>query len=565
MYKFDYENSSGINNIRAQDHWGYYNGENNNSLVYNDDNTPNISSANRMPKLNGKHGILKSITYPTGGIVRFKWEQNTYGYIKTLATAESLWGGFRIASIEYSCSESEPIVREFKYTEYNTENSLSSGTISETPYYRSSTYNIVNSMVHNNAPWSDCPQTHGFHSNGLYSTPNGGSHIEYPIVWEIYPTDTFAVRYEYSSQREYPDLCETVNYAFIPGGSKMLTSQDYMRGNLKKKEFYKNGILYKEESYGYHIAECYSNTYFCGDFFRILNVEGLNMGYNGSSDIMSSFYATCPYQLIPYNKGISHKYLTEYYGDLVFTDSVSYTYLTNDYSESLMANSIKSIAKFNSKGQIEKTYYSYYYVPNEGFVDLPETEVTVCEGVIISGKMMVYDEKNRLKKTFRCPPGIHVQSSFGFNKVTYQTAEDLKSIMTIPEYSYKYDEDGNITEISYEGVPIASYIWSYQGTHPIAEIKGVSYDDVCNMLPGELQPAKISNRYDVTESELSAIRSCFPNNEVTTIVYSWHVGVTTLTNSRGIATRYNYDEFGRLEGIKDYNNFFIKKYEYNYR
>ena len=140
----------------------------------------------------------------------------------------------------------------------------------------------------------------------------------------------------------------------------------------------------------------------------------------------------------------------------------------------------------------------------------------------------------------------------------------MKNAINIPSYSYRYNDDGNIIEISYNGIVLASYIWGYQGSHPIAEIKNVSYNDVCNALPSSLHPDVLSNSNNITEANLNSIRSYFPGKDIITMNYHWLIGVATTIDSRGIPTRYNYDSFGRLDGVKDYNNYFIKKYSYNF-
>ena len=86
---------------KAVDLWGFYNGHStNSSLIHKTDLPQEILSvggsalqntlANRNPDFNATlKGILKSVTYPTGGKTTYTYEQNDYGYDKNKALASS--------------------------------------------------------------------------------------------------------------------------------------------------------------------------------------------------------------------------------------------------------------------------------------------------------------------------------------------------------------------------------------------------------------------------------------------------------------------------------------------
>lgn len=481
------------------------------------------------------------------------------------------WGGLRIANISSLAGNSEAVTKEYYYKDGSNLSPYSSGTIAEDPHYKSASYKREIVLISQNSQFrEETSETLGYHSHGLYSTPNGGSHIEYPEVWETYSGDSLMIRYEYDSQRNNADIVRSIIYGNIPGGSRMNTSMDHHRGNLLRKSYYKKDKIYKVEEYDYRIVEDNNTPDFCGDFQRILNVEGTTHSVLGDS--INGDYATCLYKLIPYNKGLlrscTHEYLNgiddfngEYSKD--YSDTIRYTYFNSEYSDSPINNSVCSKTIRNSKGETETTYYTYLYVNNHGFVSFPETEVTVCNGKIIRAMRMEYDEHNRLKRTYKIPYGINVESQFLLGN-SCETSQSLLEKIDIPEYSFRYDDNGNIAEISYNGVPLASYLWSYQGSHPVVEIKNIDYDEMVSHLPPTLIPEELSNRCDITENELNTIRTLFPENDVVTMTYHWLVGVASLTDSRGVVTKYNYDTFGRLNQVKDYNNYFIHQYVYNY-
>lgn len=69
---------------KAQDHWGYWNGKSNSTLIPQT-TTPSggvLSGADRSPDAERMRvGSLTRITYPTGGFTEFTWESLDYGFV----------------------------------------------------------------------------------------------------------------------------------------------------------------------------------------------------------------------------------------------------------------------------------------------------------------------------------------------------------------------------------------------------------------------------------------------------------------------------------------------------
>jgi YD repeat-containing protein len=67
----------------SQDHWGYYNGQHNSTLIpaYSDGLGIVLDGANREPdSVSMQKGLLQRITYPTGGSALFEYEPHRYSY-----------------------------------------------------------------------------------------------------------------------------------------------------------------------------------------------------------------------------------------------------------------------------------------------------------------------------------------------------------------------------------------------------------------------------------------------------------------------------------------------------
>ena len=145
----------------------------------------------------------------------------------------------------------------------------------------------------------------------------------------------------------------------------------------------------------------------------------------------------------------------------------------------------------------------------------------------------------------------------------------MKTFINKPEYTYLYDRVGNLSEISYNGEVLASYLWGYKGLYPIVEVKNLPYDELANGARSlGFEPEAFTSSTGTAEPQFSNfirdLRDKFSGYEVTSMTYHWLIGVSTATDSRGVTTHFTYDDFGRLSDVKDYNGYFIRKYDYHY-
>ncbi|MEN2403166.1 hypothetical protein GKZ90_0025510, partial [Flavobacterium sp. MC2016-06] len=88
-YNFEYiePNSLPLRLSKSQDHWGYYNGKNNTTLVPELSNFPDLQFAKANKEADpgfAKIGMLKKICYPTKGCSEFEYEANTFLGEKTI-------------------------------------------------------------------------------------------------------------------------------------------------------------------------------------------------------------------------------------------------------------------------------------------------------------------------------------------------------------------------------------------------------------------------------------------------------------------------------------------------
>ena len=118
-----------------------------------------------------------------------------------------------------------------------------------------------------------------------------------------------------------------------------------------------------------------------------------------------------------------------------------------------------------------------------------------------------------------------------------------------------------------EGVEDVVYLWGYANMYPVAKIVGTTYEAVESIL-GETFINRLAMAVIPTGDDMRSIdllREKLPSAFVTTYVYQPLVGMTQMTDPRGITTYYEYDEAGRLKRIRNRNKERTEEYDYHYR
>jgi YD repeat-containing protein len=130
-----------------------------------------------------------------------------------------------------------------------------------------------------------------------------------------------------------------------------------------------------------------------------------------------------------------------------------------------------------------------------------------------------------------------------------------------------YDALQNLSEQHKEGAIHSTYIWGYNSQYPVAKIVGSDYTTVNNTINIISNQSLLDNPTDdnALRSYLNALRTGLSNAQITTYTYKPLVGMTSLTDPKGMTTYYEYDGFLRLKTIKDQNGNVIKQYDYHYK
>ena len=243
-YEFTYLNSGVYvlpqQNSYAQDHWGFYNGADNNNtllpeILANNYVGPQIG-ADRCPNREStKAGIIQKITYPTGGYTTFEFECHEFGnetdnlgeVLPRKASLEPIAGGLRVKEIK-SFDGSQTTTKKYAYKSLNNSN-LSSGVLLSPISYSYMAYSFATGPGGCFGIEHECPRFGQSSSSTVPLSLGQGSHVVYPEVTEFIGQDGEFGKTEYTFTN-YGDGY-SMNYA-----TPAITSYDWSRGMLIKKE-----------------------------------------------------------------------------------------------------------------------------------------------------------------------------------------------------------------------------------------------------------------------------------------------------------------------------------------
>lgn len=497
-------------------------------------------------------------------------------------------GGLRIKKINANFS-GRNVTKSFIYED----GKYSRGNLPAYIEYLSISHFLASTQEGNQAPGVNGCILYTQSTSGLYNTIRGEPKIEYQKVDEIFgdienkdirtlPRITHYFNRGFDVQDEFDGIFYN---QLQPAANRFLTSNAHKRGNLIKQEYWDPqhpDSIVKTVEYEYSVKEDPVVHRFSAGMFATADFIFSGVGTtdkdtvkdtNGNNVIINvrksptKDYFSSNFKLQPYKKLLKMKRETEYRGgDNPVTNTVRYTYpyenLERDYNLYLMKLPL-SEERERSDRNYEVVYYSYLMPANGSFCDKVETEVRTVNGYIVEAKRMVYDPQTLLLlRTYTADISSPVPASgFDLGK-TPRASDALTAFINVPEFEYQYFQN-KISQISYKGEILASFLWAYKGAHPVAEIKRKSAQETDNIL--EAIGTSRNRLFYLSDigNWLNKLRDRLPENEMTTLLYYPSIGPVSETDVRGITTTYEYDPYGRLKNIRDYNSYFIKKYEYN--
>ncbi len=507
-------------------------------------------------------------------------------------------GGFRISKISTynenitieDASTSIPLTfKEYSYNDFDN-NSPSSGVlVSKEPLFKLET--SLKRPYMNSSVQGGIINGELFESFYTYSTitnrdkinrgKTNGADIGYKNVTIKNSNDNASngrTQYTYTTSLEYPNIEYTFEQLYLPS-----INMDYKRGLLKKEEVFdvtNKRIVSTINNYdfidsrvmtGLHVFgtwdegfnscpsfklmtnynhyktlkvnNCNPVALACGlDYLNYIFKPDMNIGFTGyleaygwaklaSKTTQNYFYpngGNTP-NIVTSNETFTYNPINKQIASQTVSNSVGETLTTNYfYHPALSQNRISEIHRIETKRGSEllsesKINYSNTFAGNQSF--LPST-IEVKKG--------------------NSPSEIRLRNNV-------------------------YDEFGHVLEVQQESGMKISYIYGYNKSQPVAKLENIAYSAIPNALITAIQTA--TNNTAGTEAQviaaLNALRTStdvnLKNAMITTLTYKPLIGVSTVTDPKGDTQTYQYDNFNRLQFVKDSSGNILSENEYHYK
>jgi hypothetical protein len=263
-----------------------------------------------------------------------------------------------------------------------------------------------------------------------------------------------------------------------------------------------------------------------------------------------------------------------------------------DYDQHYQLRAIENI-RIDSTKEITTMSYAGDYQPGTPFIDsmtehnlvsFPIEKVTyqkrnedyhILSGVLnkyMASSSVLLDEVSVLENAGPVPlSGFRFSNrSQGVLPLSGTPSGFLPDSRYVPKIKFgSYDTKGNILQYSMSDNIKVSYVWGYNQSFPVAEIRNASYGHVLSAL-GQTVVNELSTSPgtdDQVRLKLQPLYSdpLLKDAQVTIFTYNTSFGVTSITDNNGLTIFYIYDSFGRLKKVVDKDQNMMKQIQYNYK
>jgi YD repeat-containing protein len=533
------------------DYWGYYNGKNNTSYIPKTKYCNyEIGSADKTPDENyAVCGTLKTIEYPTKGKTEFIWEGNrinTNPYSPYNYSAADLvkyeynypFAGLRIKGINNYDNNGMLLKKKiYKYEVSGYSSGIitnpNSGKISfskrRTGYDERSTSGGIAILT-----------THSFLVYSNLISGASANDFMYINVQE-YNVDANNMELNGYTNYQFSTYNDEYSYDGVP-----VINKGHLRGQLiNKSEYIKNSTS------GYSLLK-ETRNYYSKDTRIKYSKQGFVMLWNYNFTEPNVIL-----QLGYYQSDVLQPVNFCYSSDWVHLDSTT----VKDYVTPSTVVKGKTEYKYTSVVHLQPTEITSPTSTGDIIKVITRYPSDINTGIYASmtiKNMLTYpiDIKKYYVKTGQADKLID-------GTLNTYTLDDHQHIMLtnvseyLPSgslsnlYNYKYNEKGRLVQaIGKDNIPTSIY-WDSYGMYPLIVAMNMSYSDLLNVVSSNYSPYLFSTS------------SCM-NAQVTTFTYKPLVGMTSVTDPKGVTTYFSYDSFGRLRDEKNQNNSILKEYRYHY-
>lgn len=499
----------------AIDHWGYFRG------YYSEQEPTNFSdyyySRNPVPTCT-QYGLLTEITYPTGGITKFFYEQNDFSKYQADdrlsmkdTTGVAYAGGVRIQRIEnYENGENSSCLQRRTFSYNSPYSSTSSGELFAKPKYywpnwRGKTLDgSATSFLTLFCTSAILPLSNSF-----------GSPIGYSYVTETFDDETKVV-YNYSNLSDARDQYMAPNFSWsCPTPYDAYSDRGYKRAKLLSVMIY-NGIVLKKKTEYIYRTDIVENN-----FVYSCNIGANNYGTSAST----VFFTGGVYKLFYPKYDVKYENTTTYEDNGTIFDRKTYNRRDYHFPVSFGSYSHWANARLLTSEVTERQNYS-----QQTLYEYANMSTDTVTKKLLSQQFYLLPtavEKRFLGNTVSKTETLFSRFDNGLIlprcKLQYigSTADTLVSY-------YSYTPTGAVKRYKKQGEPVTALSWWMNDNYLL-------YKNVGKNL-------QTSYTYD-----------------------SLYCRLTRITQPNGNYESYTYDNMGRLSEIRDRNGKLKKKFTYNYQ
>lgn len=533
---------------------------------------------------------LTKITFPTGGSNEYEYGLNEFNYLGI-----KQGGGLRVNSQKLKDGNGNEQILDYTY---------SNGSIANMPTY--AVFLLKQGTLGNPTTLSELTNYLGIDT---FMTPRSqveftqGSFVGYGEVTVEDRIDNGYTTYNYKAPAIYPNILSTKTFNSSNSysnswsmitASTLFKDRDFLRGKIISEVIYNiNGEKKIEKTYSYTTKE-----------FSTISLDFLN---KASSDSYC-FYDDGVYKLdYSWCGGFNEEI------DISIARDLLTTVTTRDYQsdELVVSQGGNENVPFTFK-----TTQTYSYDLQYPLLIKESKEITVCEEVTQGGQECApvyqdYDHQVSKEITYPLKGGTTTQdntvSTLPFasqlitsNRLSTPLRIEFKNkdsqIIAQEDHIYKdfennvlalekinfVNRDGSITpsdivtkidargralEYQKKNGVYVSRIYGYDDLHLIVEVIG------SNWLNTNLKLQNLDTPYDqgTTANDvdiralMSELRVELPETRITSYTYDALIGITSITDPSGYISYFVYDDFNRLQYIKDKNGEVLKSYKYHYQ
>ncbi len=524
-----------------------------------------------------------------------------------LETSFIYGAGKRIKKVEMISQVGDTIAKEYEYNfpvdDVYFSKPTPSGAIIGLPTYLNRAENTLNIYTHyndassayssfqpNSIGYSSVIEYHGTKQNNIGKTEyvytnlsdSGGDYYEFPyhpptdnewlrgknIETKIYKKENSGIytkvkeiynKYLYGDNEYEVDFLFAGflhgTFIFTPSGGNYDWNMDSPFDHIKSRTFFKMPLFMRQrnplpsEGYPTNYVSGYRTYYLTGGTQHILRTVEKDYYDNGTVNTTTSenFFDYDKHYQITKTKSFNSK------GDIII-NKILYP---NNKSEiiNLTPSASFAIDKLITQNQIAQPIQSETYmdINNNGDAEVNELLSTQRTNFKVWNNKIILPE-------------------------IIQTSKGIKPLEDRIVY-HDYFSNGNVKEVSKEDGTHVVYIWGYNETQPIAKIENANFVDIPTVNYDEIiskSDLDNDNCREITckEQELRDVLNNLRNpliapnlskSQITTYTYDPLIGVTSITDPRGETIYYHYDNFNRLEYVKDAQGKILSENEYHYK